>query len=114
MTVAMGGGFPISGTFAVPVYSKFELRPRSVVYLGRVEAVVRERKDDSELRAGPVIPLIDQAVVGASGGTFDVKIFDNYDEDLAAFQKKHPFLDRYQVEKAVLPPWTKPTDEEMN
>src|SRR6266568_2596132 len=51
--------------------NRFEVKPAQVVYLGRVEAVRRERKDDGELRAGFVIPLIGQAVAGYSGGTFE-------------------------------------------
>ena len=70
----------------------------------------RKRQDDNELRAGPVIPLIDQAVAGFSGGTFEVKIFDNYDDDMAVFRQKHPALGHFTVERAVLPPWTKPPE----
>lgn len=107
------GGFPVLGTFSIPVYTKFEMRPNTLVYLGRIEAVVRERKDDNELRAGPVFPLLDQAITGFSGGTFDIRIFDNYEEDFSFFVEKYPLLSKYAVEKAVLPPWRKPSEEEM-
>ena len=36
------------------MYTSFELKPNSMIYLGRVEAVIHQRKDDSELRAGRV------------------------------------------------------------
>jgi hypothetical protein len=107
------GIFPVRGSFAVPLYKKLELKPNSVIYLGRVVAVNRERKNDDALRAGPVIPLIDQAVTGFSGGTFDVQIVDNYDEDMAAFRQAYPALVRFTVERGVLPPWTKPSKEDM-
>lgn len=97
------GIFPIRGTFSIPIYTDFDLKPKKVVYLGRIDAVVRERKDESELRAGSVFPLIDQAVTGFSGGTFDIKIFDNYDEDIVIFKQKYPALNNYTVEKAILP-----------
>jgi hypothetical protein len=103
--------FPISGTFILPMTGPFELKPNTMVYLGRIEAVNRERKLDSEMRAGPVIPLIDQAVSGFSGGTFDVTISDNYENDLAMFSQKYPALTGFTIDRAVLPPWAKPSDE---
>jgi hypothetical protein len=107
------GIFPFRGMFSIPIYVDFELKPNKVIYLGRIEAVVRERKNDSEMRAGPVIPLVDQAVTGFSGGTFDVRIFDNYDEDIVIFKQKYPVLNNYAVEKAILPSWKKPSEEDM-
>jgi hypothetical protein len=105
--------FPISAVSSIPMYTSFELKPNSMIYLGRVEAVIHQRKDDSELRAGPVIPLIDQAVAGFSGGTFHVQILDNYDADLAFFRQTYPALEKFAVDRAVLPPWKKPSDEDM-
>jgi hypothetical protein len=98
----------------IPIYETFEVKPGAVVYLGRLEAVRRERKDDAELRAGPVVPLIDQAVTGFSGGTFDVTIRDAYDQDLAALRKAYPALGKLEVSRAVLPPWHRPSDQEMD
>ena len=72
-------------------------------YIGHVQAVVRERKDGEE-RAGPVIPLIDQAVVGASGGTFDVTISDAWATDEALFKSTFPALARVSIEKKLLVP----------
>ena len=97
----------------VPIYAPFELKPGQVTYLGRIEAMRRERKNDDELRAGIVIPLIDQAVAGYSGGTFDVSIVDSYDNDVATLRKIYPALEKVEVAKAMLPKWRKPTDEEM-
>jgi hypothetical protein len=112
---AMGtsGIFPFIGTFAIPVYADLEVTPNKVVYLGRIDAVVRKRKDANELRAGGVIPLIDQAATGFSTGTFDIKIFDNYEEDLNIFKQKYPALQNYTIEKIVFPPWKKPSEDDM-
>ena len=109
-----GGAFPIRGNFSIPVFSDFELAPNKIVYLGRIEATLRERKSDSELRAGSVIPLIDQATTGFYSGTFDISIYDNYDKDISLFKQKYPLLNNFTVEKAVLPPWRQPTEEEMD
>jgi hypothetical protein len=107
------GVFPVHGNFAVPVFADVELKPNKLVYLGRVEATLRERKNDSEIRGGSPIPLIDQAVTGFGKGTFDINIYDNYDKDVALFKQIYPVLKSYSVEKAVLPPWKRPTEEEM-
>src|SRR5258708_4859028 len=58
---ALHRGFPIMGTFEVPIYQMIEIKGPGAYYLGRVEATVVERKDDKLLRAGSVIPLIDQS-----------------------------------------------------
>ena len=107
------GVFPVRAHFGTPVFARFELKPAMVVYLGHIEATIRERKEDSELRAGPLLPLIDQAVAGFSGGTFDIEIVDRYEGDMAEFTRRHPFLSTHGVERVVLPPWQRPTEKDM-
>ena len=46
----------------------------------KAQATVRERTGN-EFKAGPSLPLIDQAIAGASGGIFDVDISDRWDTD---------------------------------
>lgn len=101
---ALARAFPIVGFFYVPIYAPLKAAGPGVYYLGAVQATVRERKDN-EFRAGPVIPLIDQAVAGASGGTFDVVISDAYDVDVEAFRKAFPALKGVEIRKAIMPPW---------
>jgi len=93
--------FPIYGSFVIPVSNSFDIPPGKVVYLGRLEAANRKRAGN-EPRAGSVIPLIDQGVSGFSGGTWHIKMYDNYEEDIAAFKQKYPLLGNYTVEKIVL------------
>jgi hypothetical protein len=107
------GFFPMRGTFGAPVFRQFDLSPGAIVYLGHIEATIRERKNDQELRAGPMIPLIDQAVTGMSGGTFEIQISDGYDSDVIAFGEKYPGLSGATIERSVLPPWTRPSEEAM-
>ncbi len=97
------GGFPMPGNGMVPINATFQVPPGKAIYLGRLEAVRRERQGD-EPRAGPVIPLIDQAVTGFSGGTFDVKIYDGYDYDLSLMRAEYPALRSMAIEKRLLPP----------
>src|SRR5262249_15235770 len=94
--------FPTTGSFFLPVQkSAFDLPPHRVLYLGRVEAVNRERRNDQEPRSGPVIPLVDQSVSGFSGGTFDLRILDNADADIAMLRAGVPLGER-ALEKALL------------
>ena len=110
---AQSGIFPVIGSFSVPLYSSFSIEPQKIIYLGHIEATIIERTDDELLRAGPVIPLIDQAVTGASGGTFVVKISDLYEKDIELFQQKYPYLAQHKVDNLTLPQWSQPTEKDM-
>jgi hypothetical protein len=107
------GYFPIRGSFGAPVFTRFEVAPGTIGYLGRIEATIRARAGDNELRAGSLIPLIDQSVTGMSNGTFDIVISDNYDDDVAAFTGKYPALIGTTIGQSVLPPWHPPSEEAM-
>jgi len=96
------GIFPFHGMFFTPLHETVEIKPNSIVYLGHVDATVVERKD-GELRAGPVIPLIDQAATGFSGGTWDIRVSDEFDQDVAEFKKDFPALTNASIEREVLP-----------
>jgi len=93
---------------AVPLDLKVEMKPDSVVYLGHLDVVMRERKSESEKKAGSSFKLIDQAVVGYSSGTFDVAVEDKYDEDMKLFAAEYPALQKAKVEKSILPQWIRP------
>lgn len=111
---AQSGFFPVIGTFGVPVFKKVVVPANKVVYLGHVDATVVDRTSDEQLRAGPVVPLIDQAVVGASGGTFKIDIQDKYDADTAFVKGKYPAFSAVGIENMTLSQWVKPTEKEMN
>jgi hypothetical protein len=101
---ALAQVFPFNGSFFAPMHSSIEVKGPGVYYLGRVNATVRERKGN-EFKAGASIPLIDQAIVGASGGTFDIEIRDDFATDEGAFRAKFPALTGVKIEKAILPPF---------
>ena len=105
---AMASAFPIHGFYFVPVHSNVAANSSGVLYLGAIKAVIRERKDN-EFRAGPVIPLIDQAFAGASGGTFDIEIRDSYESDVERFKLVFPALKDALINKAILAPWNRAT-----
>ncbi|QJW83728.1 hypothetical protein HK414_05970 [Ramlibacter terrae] len=105
--MSRGGFFPVMGMFFTPLHLPLEVRENGVSYLGKVRATVRERQGD-EFRAGSPLPLIDQAVIGASGGTFDVDILDDRATDEATFRRVFPALKDVPVKKAILPPFDRP------
>jgi hypothetical protein len=98
--------FPIHGRFFAPIHANLSSTDPGAFYLGHVEATVRKKKEH-ELQAGSSVPLIDQSVAGASGGTFDIKITDQWVKDGPAFQAKFPALRAVTVRKMILPPLDK-------
>ena len=99
---SLARSFPINGFFFAPIHSGVEVKRSGVFYLGHITATVRERRGN-EFKAGPSIPLIDQAIAGASGGTFNVAITDELAVDEPAFRAKFPALAGVSITKAVLP-----------
>jgi hypothetical protein len=98
----MGRSFPFWGTYGLALDLPFSLEKGGLYYLGHVEAVIRE-KVEGEFKAGPIIPLIDQAIIGAAGGTFDVTISDRFDEDMKMFYQRFPAIQGKTIEKKILP-----------
>lgn len=96
--------FPINGLFFAPLHAPVESSRPGVFYLGHVTATVRERRGN-EFKAGPSVPLIDQAIAGASGGTFDIEISDRLVEDEGKFRFRFPALQGIEIKKSVLPPF---------
>lgn len=95
-------GFLAAGTWVVPLAADFEVPPQSVVYLGRISAHLRDRKDN-EFRAGSLIPLIDQAALGISNATFDVTLSDQSTTDLPRFKQEFAALRTQTIQTQLLP-----------
>jgi hypothetical protein len=101
--------YGISGGGSVPLNYTFEIESNSITYLGHLDIVMREMKNNSEIRAGRVGPPWQQnPVVGAYTGTFDVVVEDKYDEDMKFFISEYPALNNVKVKKAILPQWIRP------
>ncbi len=101
---SMASAFPVHGFYFVPLHATVPEAGSGVHYLGAIKAVIRERKD-GEFRAGPVVPLIDQAVAGASNGTFEIEVSDSYEADLKLFRATYVALKNVEVSNRVLPKW---------
>ena len=98
------GIFPVRGTFFAPLHADVRSTVPGVYYLGHVSAVMRERKGD-EFRAGPPIPLIDQAVTGFSLGTFDIVVEDRLDAELTELRARFPALRTVSIQRDILLPF---------
>ena len=96
--------FPINAFFVVPVMASLDVPGNSVTYVGRITARLRPRSE-TEFRAGPVIPLLDQAIAGISNSTWDITIDDRYDHDLVLFRDNFPALSRASIGRRLLPPF---------
>jgi hypothetical protein len=59
------------------------------------------------------VPLIDPVVTGLSGGTFEIRISDNYEGDVQAFGGRYPAFTELTMERAVPPAWSPRTEERM-
>lgn len=101
---SMSSSFPFHGFYFTPIHENLVSSGSGVFYLGHIEANVRERQGE-EFKAGPSVPLVDQAVAGASTGTFDVAISDQWATDEAKFKGKFPVLVNTPITKTILPPF---------
>jgi len=99
----MGNSFGplVMATFDFPVEGTFQVPANSVTYVGHVEMVNRERQS-GETRSGSIFPLVDQAVAGYSGGTFDVTLSDRSKTDIPLFTQNYPCLQGVQISTAVM------------
>ena len=93
-----------SGIFFVPLDAELKPSTPSVIYLGHVQAVLRERKDN-ELSAGKSHPwmLGGQQICGAVSGTFDVSISNQWDKDESNFRESFENLKDTPIEIEILP-----------
>lgn len=102
--ISQSNSLLVNGNFVTPIHATVTPTGPGVFYLGHLEAVARKRADN-EFKAGPAMPLIDQAASGASTSTFDIEISDRWSTDEASFKERFPVLQKAKVEKAILPPF---------
>ncbi len=73
--------------------------------------ILRKKTSDSELSAGPTMPLIDQTAINEA--TFVVEINDNYERDINDFEKVFTDLKNHNVVKRIMPSWRRPSSEDF-
>jgi hypothetical protein len=93
---------PVAGKFEPPFKKFFRLGGDEAVYLGHVMARLVEKTSDNEERAGPVLPLLDQAATGMSSGTFKFDIVDRYSEDVSYIKTRFPSVASREFTKRLM------------
>ncbi len=101
--MGQGNLFP-NGFFFAPLHLDLTVSGAGVYYLGHVDAIVRKRQE-GDFPAGPLNPIIDQAVTGFYTGTFDVVVSDSLDKDEPEFRRRFRALKEHEIKRAVLPPF---------
>ena len=101
--ILAGPGTALSGlgTFDFDVDYKFAVPKESVVYVGHVDMVNRERKGN-EPRSGSIFPLVDQISSGFSGGTFDVKVSGRGEIDIPRIGQTYQCLRDARIGTAIM------------
>lgn len=96
-------------TFDFPFDIPFQTFDKEYVYLGRIEMTNRERVSEDEIRSGNNLATrLPQKQSGFGTGTFDVNIYDNFDQDIEDFKEKYFVLRSREVNKRILSQWQKP------
>ncbi|MFI5445010.1 hypothetical protein [Polaromonas sp. UC242_47] len=98
----MSQKFPIMGGIDFAIDAPFEVAPNSVIYLGRIAAVNKERANKDDQSTGGIIPLIDQAISGYGSGTLSVVLKDNYDEDVKVLKREFIAVEKHDVIRSPL------------
>lgn len=94
--------FPIVGNIDFSVDAPFEVAPKTVVYLGHISMINREKQGPDDQAAGSALPLIDQAISGFSSGTLHVSLMDHFDQDVATFKRDYPAFQNATFTRAPL------------
>jgi hypothetical protein len=85
--------------FEAPILLDFTAKDKEILYIGNIHLVLRKKVSESELRPGPVLPLLQQAVI--ADATFDVEIRDRYEIDLMHFEQVFPNIKGQTVVKRI-------------
>ena len=99
-------------SFDFPFDVPFHVYDNEYVYLGRIEMTNRKRVSNDEIPSGDnFITRLPQKQSGFGTGTFDVNIYDNYDQDIQKLEEQYPAIRGQTIARRVLPQWTKPNRE---
>ena len=93
---------PVVGKFDPSFVRSFSVGENDSVYLGHIIARLIEKKSHGEERAGPIIPLLDQATTGMSNGTFKFEVVDDYQKDTEYLKVRYPSVGNRSFRRALL------------
>lgn len=94
----LGGRTKLGGVLAFSVQSPFEVRPRTVTYLGHLDLRNKAKTTEDDQSSGNAF-----LSVSFKGGTLDVKLKDRYEQDLARLHREYPGTRTIEVVRAPLP-----------
>lgn len=84
------------------VQAPFDVKPRSVAYLGRLD-LTNVGKGAGDQASGLAIPVIPQAAAGLVDGTLEVRLVDAFDEDVARLRSNYKALRDLSMDRTPLP-----------
>ncbi len=90
--------FGSEGFSYAPIYKTFALPENKVIYLGQIQATHRKKENENEINSCPAIPLFNPF----AGGTYDVKVIDNYEKDVKKLLELWPVFKKYPIEKQLI------------
>ena len=93
---------PVFGQFDPSFERSFSIGANDSVYLGHIIARLVEKKSSDEERAGPILPLVDQAATGMSNGTFKFEVVDDYQKDIEYIKVRYPTVANRSFRKALM------------
>lgn len=93
---------PVLGKFDPTFERGFSIGTNDSVYLGHIMARLVERKSEDEERAGPIIPVLDQAATGMSNGTFKFEVVDDFQKDIEYIKVRYPTVANRSFRRALL------------
>ena len=93
---------PVFGQFDPTFERSFSIGANDSVYLGHVIARLVERKSEDEERAGPIIPVLDQAATGMSNGTFKFEVLDDFQKDIEYIKVRYPTVANRSFRRSLL------------
>ena len=97
----------LTATSHAPLGLEANVKPNVVNYLGHLDIVLRNKKNDKE-KSAPSLQFISAGIVGFYTGTFDYVVEDRFNEDMKTFISEYPALQKVKIEKSILPQWIRP------
>lgn len=97
--------FPFSSRFSQNPKKRFSITEGRVAYLGTLDGVLKSRTSTDEASAGALggtLMLVDDNIMGVSGGTFKWQVSDAYETDVPQMKARVPGLASSEVLKQVL------------
>ncbi len=88
--------------FIMPLHIHLSAGQNGIVYLGSIDVNLQQRITITSLWSGSIANIADQSKHDFSGGNFNVKVADNYAEDMTDYSGAYPALIDQNIVKSIL------------